>query len=405
MTTTFALRAPVLNHASKAWFGTKFGKRSLAVGHALTSPCKPDQRLAAVSLVPCADRDACDLSSEAADARSPALAAAAAVGDGGPGDCDDDGDGGPGDCDDGDDGDDSGGAAPSEHVVRLSTGVDIFYVEQGRAEGEPVVFLHGYTDSHRSFDLDLARLPRRYHAYALDQRGHGASSKPECCYAQSDFANDVVAFLDALGIERATLVGHSMGSFVAHQVAAEHPERVAKLVLVGSAPTSAGKPVVLGLKDAVDALSEPVDPVFVREFQASTFFRPIPASFLDAAVGESLRVPLTVWRQALDGLLAEDHSAALGNVAAPTLVVWGDRDGLFSLADQQALDAAIADSTLAVYEQTGHAPHVERPKRFVRDLKKFLRLAAPPAEGAGHDDRRRVQRNRRRLEVLDRRGL
>jgi non-heme chloroperoxidase len=322
--------------------------------------------LAVVALAACADRNPSDRDGEAAATQPAELAARG-----------DDGRDAPDDSDDADDSDEggAGGAAPSEHTVRLSTGVDLFYVEQGRAKGEPVVFLHGYTDSHRSFERNLPRLPRRYHAYALDQRGHGGSSKPSCCYAQSDFAADVVAFLDAMGLERATLVGHSMGSFIAHKVAAEYPERVAKLVLVGSAPTSAGNPVVLGLKDAVDSLGEPIDPAFVRDFQASTFYGPIPASFLDTAVSESLRVPLGVWRQALDGLLAEDHAAALPRVTAPTLVVWGDQDGIFTLADQQALDAAIPDSTLLVYEQTGHGPHVERPARFAHDLEQFLRLA------------------------------
>ena len=110
--------------------------------------------------------------------------------------------------------------------VELETGVKISYVEQGSRQGAPVLLLHGYTDSHHSFDLTLPRMPTCFHVFAIDQRGHGDSSKPECCYTQADFAGDVVAFMDALGIERASLVGHSMGSFIAQKVALEHPERV-----------------------------------------------------------------------------------------------------------------------------------------------------------------------------------
>src|SRR5687768_9683593 len=106
-------------------------------------------------------------------------------------------------------------SAPELERVALSTGVSLSYLAQGNPDGEPVIFIHGFTDSHRSFDLNLPRFPRSFRSYALDLRGHGDSDKPACCYEQSDFAADVVAFMDALGLERASLVGHSMGSFVA----------------------------------------------------------------------------------------------------------------------------------------------------------------------------------------------
>jgi pimeloyl-ACP methyl ester carboxylesterase len=84
-----------------------------------------------------------------------------------------------------------------------------------------------------------ASAPPRYHAYALDQRGHGDSDRPDCCYTVEDFAGDVAAFLDAVGAGRATLVGHSGSCLVARCVAEIHPERVARLVLIG-APESLG---------------------------------------------------------------------------------------------------------------------------------------------------------------------
>jgi len=264
-------------------------------------------------------------------------------------------------------------AAPTLRTIALTTGVTLQYLEQGRPNGAPVIFLHGYTDSHHSFDLNLPIFPRRHHVYALDQRGHGGSSKPACCYTQNDFSNDVIAFMDQLGIASATLVGHSMGSFVAHQVAAEHPSRVDKLVLVGSATTVAGNPGALELKSAVDTLVDPIDPEFVRAFQASTFFQPIPETFLDTAVSESLRVPASIWKQALDGLIAEDHTAALAQITAETTIFWGDQDVFFFAEHQTAVVAAIPGSTLVTYPQTGHGLHVERPVRFVRDMRRILR--------------------------------
>ncbi|OJT21298.1 alpha/beta hydrolase [Archangium sp. Cb G35] len=257
--------------------------------------------------------------------------------------------------------------------VQLSTGVRMHYVEQGRHDGPVLVLLHGYTDSYLSFERVLPLLPRNFHVYALDQRGHGDSSRPDCCYSPSDFASDVAAFLDSQGIQRAVLVGHSMGSFIAQQAALEHPQRVQALVLIGSAPTVHGNAVAAELKSVVDTLSEPIDPAFVREFQAGTFYRPIPPSFLDTAVSESLKVPARVWKAALDGLIAEDHSARLRDISVPTLVVGGDHDGFFSVAEQQALAQALPSASLVLYTETGHAPHVELPQRFVDDVKQFLR--------------------------------
>ncbi|MGE6762678.1 alpha/beta fold hydrolase [Corallococcus interemptor] len=266
-----------------------------------------------------------------------------------------------------------GGASPREGSVRLSTGVTLRYVEQGRQDGPVVVFLHGYTDSHHTWDLDLPRFPRDFHLYALDQRGHGDSSRPACCYTQQDFAKDVVAFLDAKRVSRAVLVGHSMGSFIAQQVALDFPHRVKGLVLVGSAPTVAGNEVALGLKEVVDTLTDPVDPAFIHEFQASTFYAPVPESYLNTVVAESSKVPARVWQDALDGLIAEDHSARLGRIRVPTLIIGGDHDGFFAVEEQRALARAIPNSKYLLYPETGHAPHAERPQRFVNDVHHFLK--------------------------------
>jgi non-heme chloroperoxidase len=267
---------------------------------------------------------------------------------------------------------DRGGPA-REGSVRLPTGVTLRYVEQGRQDGPVVVFLHGYTDSHHTWDLNLSRFSRDLHVYALDQRGHGDSSRPACCYSQQAFAKDVVAFLDAKRVSRAVLVGHSMGSFIAQQVALDFPSRVRGLVLVGSAPTVAGNAVALGLKEVVDTLTDPVDPAFIHEFQAGTFFAPVPDSYLNTLVAESSKLPARVWQDALDGLIAEDHSDRLGRIRAPTLIIGGDHDGFFSVAEQRALARAIRGSRYLLYPETGHAPHAERPRRFVDDVSDFLR--------------------------------
>ena len=101
----------------------------------------------------------------------------------------------------------------------LPNTLELPYVEQGdEAAGLPVVLLHGYADSWRSFELVLQHLPRSIRAIAVTQRGHGEADKPASGYAVTDFAADLVAFLDVLGLEQAVLVASSSASFTAQRV-------------------------------------------------------------------------------------------------------------------------------------------------------------------------------------------
>ncbi len=119
----------------------------------------------------------------------------------------------------------------------LATGVRLHYAEGGNPTGEAIIFLHGYSDSWFSFSGVLPLLSPSYHAFALTERGHGDSDKPQCCYTVDNFAADVDAFMDALGIEEATLVGGSGGGFIAQRVALDYPHRVSRLILIASGAT------------------------------------------------------------------------------------------------------------------------------------------------------------------------
>lgn len=258
-------------------------------------------------------------------------------------------------------------------TARLASGPKVHYAEQGAPGGEPVVFLPAYADSWFSCSRVLALLPARYHTYALDQRGHGDSERPACCYRVEDFAADAVAFLDAVAIQRVTLVGHSGSCFAARRVAVTHPTRVARLVLSGSPAGSLPTQVAAGLQAAVRSLADPVPAGFVREFQAGAAHLPLPEPFLEGLVAESGKLPARVWRDAADGLAAFDDTAQLGRIAAPTLLVWGDRDGLLPPTEQRRLAAAIPGARSLLYPETGHSPHWERPERFAADLDAFMR--------------------------------
>jgi len=263
-------------------------------------------------------------------------------------------------------------AAPLRFAdVQLTTGVRLHYAEQGDSAGHPMILLHGYTDSWFSYSRVLPSLSSTYHTYALSQRGHGDSERPASGYTMPDFAADVVAFMDVMGLQQATLVGHSMGSLVAQEVALAAPERVALLILAGSA-TNMRSENVLQLQQEVKALDDPVPPEFAREFQVSTIYHPVPDDFLDRAVAESLKLPARVWRAALAGQLAADYTSRVNRIQMPTLVLRGDHDTIFSRAAQDALVAGLANAVLKVYPETGHALHWERPSEFVSGLEEFI---------------------------------
>ena len=215
---------------------------------------------------------------------------------------------------------------------------------------------------------------------ALSQCGHGHSDKPADGYRPADFAADVTAFMDVMEIERAVLVGHSMGSVNAMRFAIEHPSRVAGLLLAGTMPWFGRPPEILDYHgQQIVPLVDPVSDAFARDFQRSTLARPIGAALLDRFVTESLKVPARVWRAAFSGFIGDDFSSRLREIEVPTLIVRGRLDALCSAADQQAMLGLIRTARLVEYADAGHAMHWEEPQRFARDLNHFVNSVASAA--------------------------
>lgn len=271
--------------------------------------------------------------------------------------------------------------------LALSTGVEMHYatkdpgspiVTQASGERKAIILLPGYSDSWRSFEEMLARMPIReypFPVYALDLRGHGQSSRaPDQVYTHRSFADDIEAFMHALNIEKAVIVGHSMGGLIAHMFAVAHPDRVEALVLMATAATMAGHPIIDELKPVVQSIPKdaPAPVEFVVEFQASTSLDVVAPSVLYRYVAESLQLEGGVWQSALDGMEAEDHRSQLPTVTAPTLVLWGDQDSVFARKEQDELIGLLPNAQLIVYPGAGHALNAERPAETVADMRAFL---------------------------------
>lgn len=256
-------------------------------------------------------------------------------------------------------------------TVDLASGVTVPYAEAGDSAGEPVVFVHAYVESWRYFERVMGLLPASIHGYAPTQRGHGDADKPAHGYLPEHFAADIVAFMDALAVDSAALVGSSSGGLVSQIVASTHPGRVSALVLISSPAFLGDKPAVAEMWQAISALEDPVDRAFVAEFVRDTSPESVPDDFVDTLVEESLQVPAHVWKQTLRGLIDADVRAKLGGITAPTLLIAGDDDA-FVRGDQQVLLDAIPASRLDLYEGVGHGVHLARPEHVVSDIVGFL---------------------------------
>jgi len=262
------------------------------------------------------------------------------------------------------------GVSRSGQAIHLSTGVDVRYVAQGDPSGASVVLLHAWGESLGCFDRVLPLLPTTIRALAMDQRGHGDSDKPADAYSLADFAGDVTAFLDAMGLAAAVLVGSSSGGYVAQQVAITSPERVRGLVLVGAPRSLHGRPA---FADEVDQLTDPINRTWVKD-SLTWFprFHQVPDWYIEDRVADGVQMPARVWRQTLTGLTEATPPTETGTIRTPTLIIWGERDEVLPRTDADALAAAIPGSRLVVYPDTGHLVLWEQPARVASDLTAFL---------------------------------
>jgi len=267
---------------------------------------------------------------------------------------------------------DQAGWNARKQSVRLANGVKLAYVELGDPKGEPLLLLHGYTDTSRSWTL-VAPWLLRHRLLIPDQRGHGGSDKPACCYSASVLAEDARLLLDAMKVERAAVAGHSLGSMVAMTLAAEHPERVTKVALIGS---TALVPVKRGdwLWTNAHALKVPLDPAsdFLREWHPAKQPTPVDKAFADAAMAEILAVPLHVWRNVMRELAETPAGRHAADIRAPVLILSGGKDPLFPPEHHAALAKAIPHAEARVFPDLGHNLTWERTSETGPVLARFF---------------------------------
>ena len=259
-------------------------------------------------------------------------------------------------------------------TVELPNQVKLQYVEQGNSSGLPLILLHGYADSWRSFERVLPHLPKSIRTFALTQRGHGDASRPATGYRPCDFVTDLAEFMGALDLETAVIAGGSSGGIIARRFAIDHSNRTSGFILVGSPLTLQDKPAILDIwNSTISKLKDPIDTSFVREFIKSQLAQQVPQAFLKTMIKENLKVPARVWRATLKGLLEDDSSEELNKIKTPTLIIWGDKDAIIPRSEQETMLERIVNSRLVVYPDAGHALYWEEPAHFASDIAAFIK--------------------------------
>jgi len=269
--------------------------------------------------------------------------------------------------------------ASRQHVV-LPDGISLAYVDRGPRDAPVVLLIHGYTSNARGWVPLLPYLDPSRRYLIPDLRGHGQSSKPDCCYDRTTFAYDLRLLLDALHVQQADVVGTSLGSLVAQAFAEHWPERTRRLVLqsstggpLASCATEPGGEAAFDFRNAILGLKDPIDPEspFMIAWYTST--APVDEDFLRRQRRDAAAIPAQVWLAILDqGLNLRDLQADLPRIEAPTLLLWGAKDNLFGPRDRCSLRAALPKATVKVFDSLGHNAYWEDPAAVATQINPFL---------------------------------
>jgi pimeloyl-ACP methyl ester carboxylesterase len=258
-------------------------------------------------------------------------------------------------------------------------GIRTSYVEAGA--GPPVLFIHGLGGFKENWEDTLPAFSGRFRAIALDLPGFGRSEKPDVPYGPPWFAAFVVKFLGTLGIPRAHLVGQSMGGHIASILGANHPDVADRIILVD--PTgvrgqalAAQSPIQPEMIEAMGPFNPGED--FVRMYVEMQFFKQgdyteklVQRALADFELGEN-EARFHAFLKSLRALIAHDMEPRYREIAAPSLVVWGENDAIVPIEHAGIIAAALPRGKKALFPACGHCPMIEQPEAFNRIALEFL---------------------------------
>jgi pimeloyl-ACP methyl ester carboxylesterase len=253
--------------------------------------------------------------------------------------------------------------------------------------GPPLLFVHGLAGSWQNWLENIGAFAGEYRVITVDLPGFGESEMPARPISISGYARTLDALCDALELDNVRVVGNSMGGFVAAEMAIRSPARVEALCLVAAAGLSvegARADRTKGIRHRIENLLFFYVAWLATKFPALALRPRVRRWMLGLVVAHPEELPGPLIAEQVRGIAKPGFDTALealtrypirdrlGEIACPTLIVWGDKDRLVPLSDAAEFEWLISDSRKLTYEDTGHAPMIERPERFNADLRAFL---------------------------------
>ena len=222
-------------------------------------------------------------------------------------------------------------------------------------EGDPIILVHGLSGSMRWWRRNVQALARDHRVYLVDLPGFGTMSRVRTRFALVNVAQWLLAWMEAVNIQRAHFVGHSMGGYICIWIAAHRPEVVLHLVLVS--------PAVLSYIHTIWGYARPL----------LTAIRYVKRGFFPILAYDALRAgPFTLLRAAHD-LLSVDAEEDITKIKAPTLLIWGENDTLVPPSVGQILRTKIATSHLVILKNASHVSMYDQPQQFNQEVEAFLK--------------------------------
>ncbi len=255
-------------------------------------------------------------------------------------------------------------------------GIQLYYETHGA--GPPALFLHGLGSSTRDWEFQVPAFAEKYSVITVDMRGHGQSDKPPGPYSIRQFSEDTAAFMRALGVAPAHVIGLSMGGMIAFQLGVDHPELLRSLIIVNSAPIFKPR----GLKEKLGAQQRIL---LVRLFgmkkigevlSQRMFPKPEQAPIREVFVQRWAENDQRAYLASMKAIFAFDISDRIDEITAPALMVSAD-DDYIPVAVKQAYAARMPDARVTVIPDSRHGLPVEKPDEFNRVALDFLAEQSP----------------------------
>jgi pimeloyl-ACP methyl ester carboxylesterase len=270
-----------------------------------------------------------------------------------------------------------------EHLHSCAVhGSRVNYVEMG--QGPPVVLIHGLSGCWQNWLENIPHLARRHRVIAVDLPGFGESELPNEEISIPGYGRFVDAFLGAVGIERAPLVGNSMGGFIAAEATIAHPSRVEKLVLVSAAGlVRVGNRQLYALERAA-RLFHPLTAAFLARREHLVRRPKLRKRMLYGVVRHPAQIAPELayevasgagkpgFLDALNAIVNYEFRDRLPSISVPTLIIWGRNDRVVPVAGADEYAELIPNARRVIFEDTGHLPMLERPGRFNQLVEEFL---------------------------------